>query len=165
MAKDDELEARERIARNLLASVGRKDCETMDERDLARNAAQAIWLRDERIRTLEAWLKAEVDDEIGPEDIVRHLLPEGADIASVKRAYEVGGVQFHRLGVDQKADPFLGQNEERDRLARAFEALLRLDQEVQHRAKAIFSANHLGDHGFSASVTFTYDPVRDKAKG
>ena len=42
MAKDDELEARERIARNLLASVGRKDCETMDERDLARNAAQAM---------------------------------------------------------------------------------------------------------------------------
>ena len=169
MAENDEMERRAAYERNLLACIQRGDrpaqrWPTQEERDLARNAAQALWLRDERIRALEAWLKAEADDELGPEDAVHRLLPEKASIEQVKRASEAANVQFHVSMGSLVLDEHLGEDEERDRLARAFEALRRLDVEVRDRASKIFSANRLDGHGFAASVAFTYVPEWDKTK-
>lgn len=74
-SKLDEIAERERLARNLLACIQRGEktgqkWPTQEERDLARNAAHAIYLRDRRIGMLEAWLKAKVDDDLDSEDSV-----------------------------------------------------------------------------------------------
>jgi hypothetical protein len=158
----DEMVERERLAKSLLASTQSANLPSREAQDLARNAAQAIWLRDERIRTLEAWLKARVDDELGLEDAVHHLLPESISTEWIKRAYEACEVQFHVPIGPLVPDPHLGASEERDRLARTFEALRRLDHEVRDRAKAIFAANQLDEQGFAASVTFRYVPEWDR---
>ena len=57
----DEMVARSQIERKLLASIGRKGpyewFNTAEERELARNAAHAIYLRDERIKLFESYLR------------------------------------------------------------------------------------------------------------
>ncbi|CAB4203498.1 hypothetical protein UFOVP1382_114 [uncultured Caudovirales phage] len=49
----NELEERAKHERNLLAQVGEKARYDRDVIDIARNAAHALYLRDERIRDLE----------------------------------------------------------------------------------------------------------------
>ena len=97
-----------------------------------------------------------------PGKLVRHLLSKEVNVEKIKRAFDVGEVQFHRLNDDGENDPYLGENEERDRLARAFDALRRLDEEVRHRAEAIFKTNRLAGHGFTGSVHFSYAKEWDK---
>ena len=111
-----------------------------------------------------AWDAMNGKPEPEAEALVQHLLPREASIAMIKRASEVGDVQFHRLGDDvPKADPHLGEDKERDRLARAFDALRRLDEEVRHRAEAIFKANGLAGNGFMGTVHFSYAKEWDQS--
>ena len=138
---------------------GRFAAKLHHERDEARDLA----------RTLRALLDEERQhvsdgayDRLSPEDVVHRLLPEKAGLEQIKRASEAANVQFHIPNGPLVPDEYLGQDEERDRLARAFESLRRLDREVRHRTSRIFSANGLDGHGFAASVVFTYVPEWDK---
>lgn len=54
---EDELAERKRIANNLLTPLGRQYDITREAQLVAQSAAHAIYLRDERIRTLERMLK------------------------------------------------------------------------------------------------------------
>jgi replication fork clamp-binding protein CrfC len=81
-------------------------------------------------------------------------------LEGVKRASEVGNLQFHRF-LTPNADPFAGQNEFHDRVTAAFNEVAELEQEVCERVSAIFAKYELGDHGFGASISVYYDRAED----
>ena len=83
----------------------------------------------------------------------------------VKRAYEVGEVQPHRLWGDEIQSPLQGQSAEHDNLVAAFSELHRLDKSLREQARAIFERHGLSEHGFAASVTFHYVPQWDEHRG
>jgi len=57
MPRLDEREAREVLSRKLLACLGSpREGHSREVLELAAHAAQALWLRDERLANLEAWL-------------------------------------------------------------------------------------------------------------
>lgn len=84
MSKLDEAAAREEIERKLLACLGRPNAgHAREVLDLARHAAQAIWLRDERLRDLEAWLSEYRQADRERDSALMGLHPE--DVERVRR--------------------------------------------------------------------------------
>jgi hypothetical protein len=83
-------------------------------------------------------------------------------LASLKRASEVGNVQFHCL-LGPNADPFAGQSEFHDRITSAFNEIANFEQEVRAQVSAIFAKYKLGDHGFGASISVYYNREEDKS--
>jgi hypothetical protein len=83
------------------------------------------------------------------------------DLELIKRASEVGAVQFHR-NIREVQDPFTGRSDLHDRLTAAFNEVADLDAETQARAAAIFERHGLGGHGFAASVVLAYVREWDK---
>lgn len=85
------------------------------------------------------------------------------DIKSAKRAFEVGGVQYHRIS-ELFEEGSESSSSEKARLARVFRALAELDSEVREKARDIFESEGLSDHGFSASLEFCYSSEMDRSE-
>lgn len=84
----------------------------------------------------------------------------------VKRASEVGGVQFHQLsGDDFPPGPSQGRSAEHENLVAAFADLRCLEKTLQEQAQALFDKHGLAGHGFAASLHFQYAPQWDKHRG
>ena len=80
----------------------------------------------------------------------------------VKRASEVGGVQFHQL--PEGIAPSEG-SAEHNKLAAAFAELRCLEKTLQEQTQALFDKYGLAGHGFAASLHFHYVPQWDKHRG
>lgn len=103
----------------------------------------------------------EDEDEDTPKQTHNHLSSNSEYLSSLKRAQEVGDVQFHRLSADlsqnfRKEDPLY------ERLVGVFTEIALLDKELEARAEAIFAKYGLGGHGFGASLSVYYAREQDK---
>lgn len=86
-------------------------------------------------------------------------------LRELKRAHDVGDIQFHRLsGDDICPDPLTGQNEEWDRVVAAFTEIYYLDQQVLQESQAIFAKYGLSEHGFACTIRFHHVPEWDKSE-